>query len=503
MAYTYYQSTSPRMWGTPQGADWTISVHMLFMMIPLSINPLWAAWQLQWALDIMKQDIGTVAFTVDRSCWLRRSPPILVAQQATHLWHYSGRSLDNLGLRGACETAAATASRIATRIMGVDGYSNAEMSNYGRAPSYDSYNDDYATRPRALRRRSSYSVGLSTVPGASYGMGATGYAPPASPWAGTMSMARSTTPLPVTQGAYVQPGMGGIGVVPGNPGTYMGAPGVLGSAYGAGTTVGTYPGGILPTGVPVPYSANTVSAVYPAGPVGTVYPAAPPTYSAGQYAVNQNRGGVAPAPPGVYGPGYASIMPVPGYNTTYAARAGRTGGRLAGAVALAATPNARRGRLTAQSLAGAFQRPTPRRQKTAVSEFAREASHSEFGRARLACELPSASLADGARPGASLEVGTAAEASTAAQPDIDREDSGCQAPAGPGVPARAVMNAMGWRQFRAFWPEWAPAEARCARQRLRTLTSFLEYCLAWKSAHPLRAKPSTTLYYDSFVMLPG
>lgn len=242
--------------------------------------------------------------------------------EATHLWHYSGRSLDNLGLRGACETAAATASRIATRIMGVDGYPNAEMSNYGRAPSYDSYNDDYATRPRALRRRSSYSVGLSTVPGASYGMGATGYAP-ASPWAGAMSMARSTTPLPVTQGAYVQPGMGGIGVVPGNPGTYMGAPDVLGSAYGAGTIVGTYPGGILPTGVPAPYVANTMGAVYPASQVGTVYPAAPPTYSAGQYAVNQYRGGVAPAPPGVYGPGYASTMPVPGYNTY----AGQSGGR--------------------------------------------------------------------------------------------------------------------------------------------------------------------------------
>lgn len=375
MAYTYYQSTSPRMWGTPQfqftrpptphfepqshwsGLDYfrAHAVHDDPTFYQSIVGRMAVAvgsgyhearhWHRRiyggqvMLAKTLPPDIGSAAGYEAYRIWKHHHPffePLggnrerereamigIAIGEATHLWHYSGRSLDNLGLRGACETAAATASRIATRIMGVDGYSNAEMSNYGRAPSYDSYNDDYATRPRALRRRSSYSVGLSTVPGASYGMGATGYAPPASPWAGTMSMARSTTPLPVTQGAYVQPGMGGIGVVPGNPGTYMGAPGVLGSAYGAGTTVGTYPGGILPTGVPVPYSANTVSAVYPAGPVGTVYPAAPPTYSAGQYAVNQYRGGVAPAPPGVYGPGYASIMPVPGYNTY----AGQSGGR--------------------------------------------------------------------------------------------------------------------------------------------------------------------------------
>ncbi|TFY61779.1 hypothetical protein EVJ58_g4292 [Rhodofomes roseus] len=83
----------------------------------------------------------------------------MAVAEATHLWQYTGRPFDNLGLRESCETAAATASQIADKVLGYGGdYSDYESrSSYGQQDYHRSrYEDGHAHRqPRTLRRWSS------------------------------------------------------------------------------------------------------------------------------------------------------------------------------------------------------------------------------------------------------------------------------------------------------------------------------------------------------------
>ncbi|CCL99845.1 uncharacterized protein FIBRA_01869 [Fibroporia radiculosa] len=174
--------------------------------------------------------------------------------EAQHLWQHTGRVYDNIGLREACESAAATASRIANRVLGYDGtiaQTGLPSSAYDQTIAYDAYGNTTSARPSALRRCSSYGSNLSASIGSPYINPA--YAT-SSPYGGTASIVGASTPIPSMMGSY------SAGAAPG--------------AYITGVSSPSYaPGGVG--------SAYSGAAAYQTAATGGAYQVAPPMYAAG------------------------------------------------------------------------------------------------------------------------------------------------------------------------------------------------------------------------------
>ncbi|KAH9832284.1 uncharacterized protein C8Q71DRAFT_861178 [Rhodofomes roseus] len=200
----------------------------------------------------------------------------MAVAEATHLWQYTGRPFDNLGLRESCETAAATASQIADKVLGYGGdYSDYESrSSYGQQDYHRSrYDDGHAHRqPRTLRRWSS----ANSMNGA-YLSGGTpapyGSASPYNVASGVVpQVAQAMTPVP----GYAQ-SAGGFAVLPGTTAGYMpAAPPTYGvqpaqyGAYQAGYPVvpGAMAGAVAPNAYGAAYAPGGATPGYGAAGYG-------------------------------------------------------------------------------------------------------------------------------------------------------------------------------------------------------------------------------------------
>ncbi|KZT65968.1 hypothetical protein DAEQUDRAFT_768455 [Daedalea quercina L-15889] len=184
----------------------------------------------------------------------------MAVAEATHLWQFTGRTFDTLGLRETCEIAAATAAQIADKVLGYDsdysdydsGYSR---SGYNQDHHHSRYDDGYShRRPRTLRRwasANSMNGAYLSAPAAAYGA-ATPYSGIASPYvgAGVVQAPGGVTSIP---GGYAQP-TAGVAVVPGTTAGYM--PGNL-PTYGVQPVqYGSYQTGYPVAGASVPYSST-------------------------------------------------------------------------------------------------------------------------------------------------------------------------------------------------------------------------------------------------------
>jgi len=221
----------------------------------------------------------------------------MAVAEATHLWQYTGRPFDNIGLRETCETAAATASQIADRVLGHDGdYSDYDakysQSGYDQPDYHRSrYDDGHAhghRGQRTLRRWSSANsmngAYLSGVP--AYGA--------ASPYNGAT--------------AY-------NGAAPYNGASpYNGAPYNVATPYNGATPYNVAPG-VLPQVA----QAVTPGFALPAGGTAGYIPGAPPTYGVqpaqyGTYQAGYPAVGGMVAGPNAYGGAYAPGVATQGYS---------------------------------------------------------------------------------------------------------------------------------------------------------------------------------------------
>jgi len=356
MAYAYYQSIAPGQWGTPgfqitrpptpgfrpqphwSGLDFyrahgNVDDPVFYqsvmgrMAVAIGASTHEARrWHRQVyggqvnVAELLPRDIGSAAAYEAYRMWKYHHPlyePLggsperereammgMAIAEASHLWQYTGRSFDNVGRREACETAAATASHIATKVLGADRMNYQAGVGSGVEPGYG-YGDGYLAAPRPLARSASWA-NLPTAGGTSYLSGSSAYLTP-SPYARASPLPPGT-PLPGTASPYGNPGISGFGA------NTLGAYGAMtpGTPYGTGGVSGAYFGGAVNSGRLSPYPAVSV------GGLGNSYVVTPPVYSTSSGYVPQ--AGTAYGG-GVYGSGYntaASYGAYPGQPGTVA-----------------------------------------------------------------------------------------------------------------------------------------------------------------------------------------
>ncbi|KAH8093870.1 hypothetical protein BXZ70DRAFT_908994 [Cristinia sonorae] len=207
----------------------------------------------------------------------------LATAEASHLWQYTGRPMDNYGLREALESAALTAYSISNRVMDDSrgfGRFFSRLSSRRSSTSSGSVDEDYDRDYRRHRRHSSVGAAPPIIPGRvgsthSYG----------TPYTNSIPMPGSTpysNPIPIPgQGSSYGGGLAGSyhshSGLPGSYGSSSYQPGLQGypSSYGnhAGSAYGAQPqyapSGYAPT---QPYTIQ--GSAYPGG--GVALPAVPP-----------------------------------------------------------------------------------------------------------------------------------------------------------------------------------------------------------------------------------
>ncbi|KAI0071789.1 hypothetical protein K474DRAFT_1701409 [Panus rudis PR-1116 ss-1] len=188
----------------------------------------------------------------------------LAVAEATHLWQYSGRSMDTYGLRQALESAAMTAARIAYRVLDErDGYfsSRSSVSDY----------DDYGGGGYSRRRRHS-TVGISPTIPPNYGTPYTGTVP--MPAVTTVGSAYGTNPYYNPSRNYstsmvATPTYGGaITPTPYNAPTPV-IPGSMGYSTPYAGSQPLYPGTPYRGTVAFPGGTSYASSVIPGAPAGS------------------------------------------------------------------------------------------------------------------------------------------------------------------------------------------------------------------------------------------
>ncbi|KZT08445.1 uncharacterized protein LAESUDRAFT_67373 [Laetiporus sulphureus 93-53] len=291
MAYAYYQSSAPGLWGTPQyqftapplpsyrpQPSWSgleyYRAHAaydnsdFYQSIIGRLRVAWGAnfhearhWHRQIygglvnVAQVLPIDLGSAAAYEAYRYWkyhhplyepLGGSPEMereamiaMAVAEATHLWQYTGRSFDQIGLREASEVAAATASRIADRVLDIGSY-------YGEPRSYRPWRSEVslATPYISGAGTSSPYSGASQLPGSYGAVPGSYYAPgtvyggyAAYPSAAVYPSAGSYSAFP---GAYTATGYPMNGVTPQYYGAgYMQPGGYYGAGYPstAGSTI--------------------------------------------------------------------------------------------------------------------------------------------------------------------------------------------------------------------------------------------------------------------------
>ncbi|KZT08477.1 uncharacterized protein LAESUDRAFT_723998 [Laetiporus sulphureus 93-53] len=155
----------------------------------------------------------------------------MTVAEATHLWQYTGRFFDQIGLREASKVAAATAERIADRVLDIGSY-------YGETRSYHSWRSEVSLANPYISGAgmiSPYS-GASPLPG-SYGVVPGSYYAPVAVYGGYAAY----------PSAAVYPAAGSYSAFPGAyTATVYAMNGIIPQYYGTGYMHGRYYGAEYP-----------------------------------------------------------------------------------------------------------------------------------------------------------------------------------------------------------------------------------------------------------------